>query len=235
VDELTRADVTAVALFLATLPVPGRVIPGIPEVERAVHAGEQLFADIKCTRCHVATLPLNRRAWIYSEPNPYNPPGNLRRGGARVLEVDLADGASRGCGQAPSPSDPSLVLVPAYSDFKLHDITDPADETAKEPLDANQPLGSSKSFAGNRKFLTRRLWGVASQPTHFHHGLFTTLRQAVLAHAGEALPERQAFERATRAEQDALIEFLKSLQMLPPGTKAVVVDERLQPKAWPPG
>ena len=31
-----------------------------------------------------------------------------------------------------------------------------------------------------------------------------------------------------------MIEFLKTLQVLPPGTKALVVDEHYQPKAWPP-
>lgn len=34
-------------------------------------------------------------------------------------------------------------------------------------------------------------------------------------------------------EQNSLLEFLTSLQVLPPGTKSLVVDERLQPKTWP--
>jgi hypothetical protein len=38
-NELTRADVTAVTVYQATLHVPGRVIPRNPEVERAVLAG----------------------------------------------------------------------------------------------------------------------------------------------------------------------------------------------------
>lgn len=46
--------------------------------------------------------------------------------------------------------------VAAYADFKLHDITDPKDEAAKEPLDINQAVGSQKFLAGNRKLLTRR-------------------------------------------------------------------------------
>jgi len=98
----------------------------------------------------------------------------------------------------------------------------------------NQPAGSPAFLAGNRRFLTRRLWEIASQPTHFHHGLLTTLRQAVLAHAGEALAERQAFERLAGSRQDAVIEFLKSLQLLPPGTKDLIVDEQYRPKRWPP-
>ena len=58
------------------------------------------------------------------------------------------------------------------------------------------------------------------------------MRQAVLAHAGEALEQRQAFQRLTAPEQDTLIEFLKSLQVLPPGTNDLIVDEHYQQKIW---
>src|SRR5204863_7659260 len=131
-----------------------------------------------------------------------------------------------------SHDDPTLLLVPAYSDFKLHDITDAADDI--EALDMNQSPTSQTFFAGNRKFLTRRLWDVASRPSYFHHGLFTTMRQAVLAHAGEALDQRRAYEHLSKYEQDALIEFLKTLQVLAPGTKSRVVDEHFHAKGWPP-
>src|SRR5262249_48707266 len=42
VNEMTRADVTAVSVFQATLAVPGRVIPDDPEVEAAVLDGERV-------------------------------------------------------------------------------------------------------------------------------------------------------------------------------------------------
>jgi cytochrome c peroxidase len=98
----------------------------------------------------------------------------------------------------------------------------------------NQSLVSERLLGGNRRFVTRRLWGVANEPPYFHHGRFTTLRQAVLAHHGEALRERHAFEEAPVEQQDGVIEFLKTLQVLPPGTPSLVVDERGQPRAWPP-
>jgi len=176
------------------------------------------------------SLPLDRSGWIYSEPNPYNPAKNLRRGQARTLDVNLTSAVLPSPRLVPAENDPDVIQVPAYTDFKLHDITDPADPTAAEPLDINESPGSSKFAAGNRKFLTRRLWGVGNQATHFHHGLFTSLTQAVLAHAGEALGERQAFEHLAKIDQDAVMDFLQSLQVLPPGTRALVVDERYQPK-----
>src|SRR5205823_10115580 len=68
VNELTRADVTAVTVFQATLPVPGRLIANDPEVEKAVRLGERRFTQIGCADCHIPKLPLTNNAWIYSEP-----------------------------------------------------------------------------------------------------------------------------------------------------------------------
>jgi cytochrome c peroxidase len=97
----------------------------------------------------------------------------------------------------------------------------------------NEPPESLEFAAGNRRFLTSRLWGLANQSPYFHHGQFTTMRQAILAHAGEALAQRNAFERLGKGEQDGLIEFLKSLQVLPPSARSLVVDEHGRPKPWP--
>jgi hypothetical protein len=55
----------------------------------------------------------------------------------------------------------------------------------------------------------------------------------VLAHAGEAEASRKAFQLLPAPEQDALIEFLKTLQVLPPGTRDLIVDENFRPRAWP--
>lgn len=119
-----------------------------------------------------------------------------------------------------------------YTDFKLHDIGGP--EEAAEPLDMNQSPWSPKFREGNRRFLTKRLWGAANEPPFFHHGMFTTLRKSVLAHAGEAIDSRKAFEALPEYDKDSLIEFLKTLQVLPPGTKDRIVDENFKPREWPP-
>jgi Di-haem oxidoreductase, putative peroxidase len=212
-NELTRADITAASVFQATLPVPVQVLPANPKVRQAVIEGGRLFRQIGCAACHVPALPLTDRGWIYTEPNPFNPPGNLRVGEAETLRVDLTDRS------LPGPRLQAIggvVWVPAFTDFKLHDITDPAQTDGIEALDINQPGGSSGFLAGNRWFLTKKLWGAANERPYFHHGLFTTLREAVLAHAGEALETRMRFEQLSASERDRVIEFLKSLQVLPP-------------------
>ncbi len=49
------------------------------------------------------------------------------------------------------------------------------------------------------------------------------MREAVLAHSGEAQKSKQAFEAAGAYEQDSVIEFLKTLQVLPPDTRELMV------------
>jgi cytochrome c peroxidase len=228
-NELTRADVTAVSVFQAAIQVPGRVISRNPEIEHAVFDGERVFAQIGCASCHIPRLPLDKKGWIYSEPNPYNPPTNLRVGETKTLYVDLASD------ELPSPrlkpDKKGVVWVEAYTDFKLHDITD---GSAAEALDMNQSMWSKKFREGNRYFLTKRLWGAANEPPYFHHGLFTTMRRSVLEHSGEAIESRKAFQALPAHEQDCVIEFLKSLQVLPPGTRDLVVDENFKAREWPP-
>jgi CxxC motif-containing protein (DUF1111 family) len=131
-----------------------------------------------------------------------------------------------------------VIMVPAYTDLKVHDISktsDPAIDPECEPLDQNQPAGSPGFFKGNCKFMTRKLWGFYNQGGAFmHHGKFTTAREAVEAHFGEALAQKNAFDLLPSDQQDALIEFLKSLQVLAPGARSLVVDEHGNPKRWPP-
>lgn len=231
-NELTRADVTAATLFQAVMAVPGQVVPNQPAVERAILRGQRLFGQFQCAQCHVPALPLSRQGWTFSEPGPFNPTGNLKAGDVRAVRVDLNDRTLPLPRLGPAHPGDDIMPVPAYTDFKLHDISGDADDMPAEALDMNWPVWAPKFAVGNRRFLTRRLWGVANSGPYFHHGMFTTMRQAVLGHAGEAIASRQAFQAAGKTDQDALIEFLKSLQVLPPGTPELVVDEKFQAKRW---
>jgi hypothetical protein len=253
-NELTVADLTAVSLYQATLSAPGRVVPNDRAVEQANLLGEAAFNKIGCSSCH-ATLTLTssnnpglpgQPGWIYFEPSPYNPATgpnspNLQLGpadypvSAPALAVDLTSDV------LPLPRlrvHHGLVTVAAYTDLKLHDISatsDPRTDPECEPLDQNQSAGSPSFFTGNCKFITRKLWGFYNQGGAFmHHGKFTTAKEAVEAHNGEALPQRLAFDALPAELQNDLIEFLKSLQVLPPGSKSLVVDEHGTPKRWPP-
>jgi CxxC motif-containing protein (DUF1111 family) len=52
---------------------------------------------------------------------------------------------------------------------------------------------------------------VGSKPNYFHHGQFSTLRQAILSHFGEASATRSAFVGLSAYDQGSIIEFLKTL------------------------
>jgi CxxC motif-containing protein (DUF1111 family) len=188
------------------------VIPSDDDVANAISNGQQKFVQIGCARCHVPQLPLEKKGWIYTEPNPYNPVGNLQRGDAPVLAVDLTSDELPGPRLKPTGN---TVWVPAFTDFKLHDITAGPDDPNREPCDMNQPAGSPAFFLGNSKFLTRRLWGIANQHPFGHHGMYTTMREAVLAHHGEAEDTLDNFQNLSKYDQDSLIEFLKSLRIVP--------------------
>jgi len=232
VNELTRADITAATMWQATLEVPGRVIPRWRPLEEAVLAGEQAFAQIGCAECHVPALPLSKWGEFYYEPNPFNPPGNARPDDVELLKVNLNSAS------LPQPrlhdDANGITWVPAYTDFKLHDITSGPGDPNREPLDQHAPAGSDAFFAGNGKFLTKKLWGAGNEPPYFHHGQYATMRQAIEAHAGEAQASADAYAALTEYEQGAIIEFLKTLQLLPEGTKALVIDEKGRPRHWPP-
>ena len=116
-----------------------------------------------------------------------------------------------------------VVWVPAFTDLKLHDITSGPGDPNREPLDQNQPPGSPAFFSGNAEFLTRKLWGIANQHSFGHHGQYTTMKEAVLAHGGEGQSSRKAYQSLNAFEQDCVIEFLKSLQILPPNRRQLMV------------
>lgn len=60
-------------------------------------------------------------------------------------------------------------------------------------------------------WMTRRLWGFASEPPFLHHGRATLISDAIIAHGGDAQEERDLFLALPQSDRDALIAFLKTL------------------------
>ena len=229
VDEMSRAEVTAATVFQAALPVPGRRIPRYRPVEDAVRLGEQKFLEIGCSSCHVPEMELDNWGWFFTEPNPYNPDGNLQPGDADEVKFNLNSD------YLPKPrlrNRDGITKVQAFTDFKLHDITSGPGDPNRESLNQHAEAGSDEFFAGNGSFLTKKLWGAANEPPYFHHGKFTTMRQAIEAHAGEAQAQADAWAALTDHERNSIIEFLKTLQVLPEGTRCLVIDEKGRCRPW---
>ncbi len=239
-NEMTIADVTATSVYQATLAVPGRVIPNDAAVEDAIAAGEDLFVAIGCVSCHKPYLELRNDGWVFSEPNPFNPSGNLRPSDAYVstygtFTVDMTNDDKKDGLPLPrlkKAKKSDVVRVPAFTDLKLHDVTSGPTDPNREALNMQFAPTTPEFFAGNSQFVTKKLWGSANEPPFFHHGQYTTLRQAVNAHAGEAAAAASNFAGLSTAEQNDVIEFLKTLRVLPAGTKDLVVDENGKKKKW---
>ena len=211
VDELTRGDITALTLFQATLPVPGQVLPRDRRARDAVEQGRELFHTVGCAMCHVPELPLNDA--VFTEPGPMNPTGNLQTGDvSRLFRVDLTrDGPGPHLEAGPE----GVVMVPVFTDLKRHRM---GDVLANEALE--------QAGVPTDEWLTRKLWGMASEPPFLHHGRATLISQAVLAHDGEARESRDAFRSLSHDERASVVEFLKSLQVLPEGENDLVVTAR---------
>lgn len=205
-DEMTTGDITASVVFQAALSTPGRVMPLDPRRRRAVEEGEQTFSRIGCATCHVPALPLN--STVFTEPGPFNPPGNLSATDVpRPFSWDITQQ-----GQTPRlPADRNAagqVLVRAFTDLKRHVIGD-----ADYPHFLNETI--IQEGVPTNQFITRKLWDAGSSDPYGHRGDLTTLTEAIINHGGEARQSRDAFARLSAAEQAGIIEFLKSMQVLP--------------------
>ena len=55
-----------------------------------------------------------------------------------------------------------------------------------------------------------------------------------MAHAGEAQPSQTNFENLNSYNQGSIIEFLKTLKVLPEGTRSRIADEHNRPIELPP-
>ena len=197
-DELSRGDITALVLFQATLPAPGSVVPRDNEARKAAERGRTLFTDIGCVSCHIPALPLYSST--FSEPNPFNPSGKLQ-----VFEVENpfdVDLASLGDGAGFSQATDGALMVPVFTDLKRHNMGDRLDNETLE-----------EESVPTDEWLTRKLWGFASEPPFLHHGRATLVSEAVLAHGGDAQPSRDAFAGLPDNDRAAVIEFLKTLQI----------------------
>lgn len=216
-DEMTVGDITASTIFQAAMNVPGRVIPDDATRQAAAGRGEAQFAQIGCTDCHIPAMTLNTR--LFSEPNPFNPPGNLRiQDVQRPFTFDLTR-------DIPKPNlernGNGGAVVRAYTDLKRHVICDNQD-----PFFCNERL--IQNGVPLDQFLTRKLWDVGNTAPYGHRGDLTTITEAILHHAGEARPHRERFAKLSSDQQAEIVEFLKQLQVLPNGSPMTVTESELQ-------
>src|SRR5579863_2165460 len=155
----------------------------------AAKKGEELFDKIGCATCHVETLTTA-------------PAGTKINGGTFTIPVALG----------------SVTFHP-YGDFLMHDVG-----TGDGILQATREHYGNKVFqmmsdylakqdfeSSRNKIRTAPLWGVRLRPRLMHDGASLTFRDAIGRHHGEANHVSQQFEKLTKQDQEAILEFLKSL------------------------
>ena len=221
--ELTVGDVTAVTLYQAALGVPGRVLPKDPAKLARVEAGEQRFADIGCTACHIPEMQLSSRH--FEEPYARN----LRGTFSDTTQTVSFDMTLEGEGPYLELAPGGGAILRAYTDLKWHNLCDPEDHSdpirtyCNEHLLQGRPV-TQEGRPGTEVFLTRKLWDVGNSDPYGHRGELTTLTEAILAHGGAARASRDAFAGLQMADQADLIRFLRTLQVLPEGSDLVIYE-----------
>lgn len=181
------SDIDHFARFIRATKAPARdaQLASTPTARR----GNELFDKIGCAVCHVETLTTA-------------PAGTKIDGGTFTIPGALGS-----------------VSFHPYSDFLMHNVGtgDGIQQITPEHYGrrvyeqmsgymAKQDVESSRN-----KIRTAPLWGVRLRPRLMHDGESPTLLDAIRRHGGESRQAAERFERLKRADQEAIVEFLKSL------------------------
>jgi mono/diheme cytochrome c family protein len=140
-------------------------------------------------------------AYIASLPPPATRVASLYTTVSATPDAASATFASIGCADCHTPALRAAngVDVPLYSDLLLHDMGPALDD------------GVTQAGATGKEWRTTPLWGLGTRPRFLHDGRTTTIREAILAHDGEAAEAVRGFRRLGELERNALLAFLSTL------------------------
>jgi CxxC motif-containing protein (DUF1111 family) len=180
------ADVDRFARFVRASKAPpqDQILAKTPAAQR----GSGLFDKVGCAVCHVRALATA-------------PAGTKINGGMFTIPDALG-------GKTFHP----------FGDFLLHDvgtgdgIAIPTGEHYGRVARQMPKECSPEDFQKTRnRVRTAPLWGVRLRTRLMHDGVTVTLRDAIVRHAGEAEEATRAFRKLGTKDQDAILEFLRSL------------------------
>src|SRR5437762_517422 len=181
------ADIDHFTRFVRATKAPAR--DARQAATPAARQGEALFARIGCEICHVPTLVTAAA-------------GTVVNGGKFAIPEALGNKSFH-----------------PYSDYLLHDVgTGDGIAIAMEEHYGKKMyqikwknLSLENHHSSANKLRTAPLWGVRTHAMLMHDGASLTFREAILRHRGEASDVTRHFEQLSQADQQAIVEFLKSL------------------------
>jgi CxxC motif-containing protein (DUF1111 family) len=181
------SDIDHFARFVRATKAPAR--DASLASSAAAVKGNGLFNKVGCSTCHVETLT-TAAAGTKINGSTYTIPNALG----------------------------SMTFHP-YSDFLMHDVG-----TGDGILQATREHYGNRVFqqmsgylskqnfeASRNKIRTAPLWGVRLRSRLMHDGASLTFHDAIVRHSGEARHVTEQFEKLKREDQEAILEFLKSL------------------------
>jgi hypothetical protein len=178
-EEISEGELDVAEWYLLNHPAPAR-----GKLTDDVKRGEKLFAQIRCSGCHV-------------------PDWHLAGGDRRFfdLEVGWNDQTERLEGKlnllASAPHD-AFTVRGVYSDFKYHDL---GGDFSQMQYDGSMV----------KLWRTSPLWGVGSTAPYGHDGASLSLDDVIRRHGGEALESRKAYSSLNSSDRNAVLAFLGSL------------------------
>jgi CxxC motif-containing protein (DUF1111 family) len=181
------SDIDHFARFIRATKAPARDTQQASTA--ASRKGWTLFEKIGCGTCHTENMNTA-------------PAGTKINGGTFTIPAALG----------------SVTFHP-YGDFLMHDVGTGdgilqaiPEHYGKKVFLLMSDYMSKQDFESSRnKIRTAPLWGVRLRPRLMHDGASLTFHDAILRHHGEANHVSQQFEKLKRDDQEAIIEFLKSL------------------------
>ena len=198
INELTMGDITALTIFQALLPIPKWEEPKTDIEKEAAKNGQLLFSKIGCSDCHRPYLPLKNT--LFSDPGPFNPKDHLSAEDTKGIYIDLKD-------YYPNLkiNENDELLIPLFSDLKRHKMGDLLNNEKVKQL-------ATRNNVPTDQWITKKLWGFASEPPFLHHGRATLISEAIKVHGGEAENSKQAYIKLNEIEQAHIVEYLNTFK-----------------------
>lgn len=243
-DEISIADVTAMAIYIAAQPRPTTLLelddlrsdleaedailgtalademqlPSLSAHERdAINKGEKVFADIGCVSCHTPSFTVSKTVFKEPSDNPdFRDNGVFPAGQSADIPTISFDITS-------DMPDNFIVFGSVERDLGNFETDENGDAIIRMYGDLKQHnmgnrLAENIDEAGNgaSTWITKELWGLGNTAPYLHDGRATTIEEAILEHGGAATTERRNFRGLSDAKRKELLAFLNNLVLFLP-------------------